>query len=263
MKQYLTISEFSELRNVNINSLRYYEKLGLLNPARVDPNTKYRYYLPEQLVTLDIITLCIRLGIPLKQLENYLDGTGGIDQAKFLKDGKALLQKRVEEIQLGLEFVQFNLDAMAENQAHSTKRGFYTRTFPERFFVARKFCGDWNSVTQKETFSMELFREAQARALAPVFPAGVLVHCENDANTYSVFFQVLHPSSQQDVLHIPAGQYTCLQVDLTPETDLPAVLETAGLHGQAKTVIVSNMLLDKLHFSSRQSEIQIPESRLK
>jgi len=31
MKNYFTISEFAKLRNININSLRYYEKLGLLN----------------------------------------------------------------------------------------------------------------------------------------------------------------------------------------------------------------------------------------
>lgn len=39
MRKYLTISEFAELRNVNINSLRYYEKLKILLPAWVDPQT--------------------------------------------------------------------------------------------------------------------------------------------------------------------------------------------------------------------------------
>ena len=33
MKQYLTISEFAGLRNVNINSIRYYEKQKFLMPA--------------------------------------------------------------------------------------------------------------------------------------------------------------------------------------------------------------------------------------
>ena len=33
MKNYYTISEFAKLRDININSLRYYEKLGLLKPV--------------------------------------------------------------------------------------------------------------------------------------------------------------------------------------------------------------------------------------
>lgn len=32
MKKYFTISEFAKLRNININSLRYYEKIGVLKP---------------------------------------------------------------------------------------------------------------------------------------------------------------------------------------------------------------------------------------
>ena len=44
----LTISQLAKLRNVNINSLRYYEKLGILCPVYIDPETRYRYYALEQ-----------------------------------------------------------------------------------------------------------------------------------------------------------------------------------------------------------------------
>ena len=70
MSNYLKISEFAKLRNVNINSLLYYEKIGVLRPAYVDPHSKYRYYSPEQLIILDTILLAINLGIPLKNLKN-------------------------------------------------------------------------------------------------------------------------------------------------------------------------------------------------
>ena len=80
MKQYLKIHEFAKLRNINMNSLRYYEKLEILKPAYIDSRTKYRYYLPEQLVLLDTITLCIRLGVPLKSLKDYMDEYGILDE---------------------------------------------------------------------------------------------------------------------------------------------------------------------------------------
>lgn len=86
MKHYLTISEFASLRNVNINSIRYYARQKLLLPAWVDPQTKDRYYLPEQLGVLDAIQLCIRLGIPLKELKGYIDPKG--------KNGDGLVRRR-------------------------------------------------------------------------------------------------------------------------------------------------------------------------
>ena len=72
MNHYFTISKFARLRGIDINSLRYYERLGILTPAYVDPRTRYRYYAPEQLSVLDMILLCINLGIPLKQLAAYI-----------------------------------------------------------------------------------------------------------------------------------------------------------------------------------------------
>ena len=44
MNRYFTISKFARLRGIDINSLRYYERLGILIPAYTDPHTRYRYY---------------------------------------------------------------------------------------------------------------------------------------------------------------------------------------------------------------------------
>src|SRR4030095_5493217 len=42
------ISEFSRLTRVSIKALRHYDRVGLLTPARVDPQTRYRYYAARQ-----------------------------------------------------------------------------------------------------------------------------------------------------------------------------------------------------------------------
>lgn len=47
MNHYFTISKFARLRGIDINSLRYYERLGILTPAYTDPHTRYRYYTAE------------------------------------------------------------------------------------------------------------------------------------------------------------------------------------------------------------------------
>ena len=43
------IGEFSKLMQVSVRMLRYYDEVGLLNPAQSDPWTGYRMYSVEQI----------------------------------------------------------------------------------------------------------------------------------------------------------------------------------------------------------------------
>ena len=260
MKQYLTISEFAGLRNVNINSIRYYEKQKFLMPAWIDPQTKYRYYLPEQLGMLDMILLCIKLGIPLKELKEYIDQSGKLDEKIFLENGKRIMQERISDIQLGLEITQFNLNNMEQNLKYRDQSGLYTREIEERFYIEVPFCGNWNDLVQKEKTAMKLFQDAQAQNMAPVFPAGILVHCDTTPVSYSFFVQILHPSKEnKQIVRVPKMSFYCMQVDLTSETDIQKVLEQNFPMQIQCTAIISNMILDKFYFNSWHSEIQVPQ----
>lgn len=257
MKHYLTISEFAALRNVNINSIRYYEKQKLLTPAWVDPQTKYRYYLPEQLGVLDAILLCIRLGIPLKELKSYVDANGKLDQKGILEKGKARMQSEIAAMQTGIEITQFHLRSMEQNGQYGGLKGVYTREIEERFLIEEPFHGNWDDIVQKEMTATDLFRTAQAQDMAPVFPAGILIRCQSEPVRLSFVVQVLHPIKQdRRILHIPTASFSCLQAELTSRTDIAGLLRSHFSMGGVKTVIISNMLLSKLHFDSRHSEIQ-------
>jgi len=48
-----SIGEFSKLGRVTVDTLRHYDALGLLKPAKVDPFTGYRYYSARQLRSLN------------------------------------------------------------------------------------------------------------------------------------------------------------------------------------------------------------------
>lgn len=258
MKQYLTINEFAKLRNVNANSIRYYEKLKILTPVRVDSKTGYRYYLPEQLVLLDIILLCIQFDIPLKNLKGYIDENGGLDGKRIFEDGKQIMQKKISEMQAGLNLAEFNLNMLEQNQKYSDKKGIYTRAIGERFLFVEPFQGQWDNLLQKEKTVIELFRTAQEEHMMPVFPAGILVNSSEEASPFSFFLQVLRPREKDPrILHLPEGTYACLQTDLTPETDISQVLEAHFPSSGTNTAVISNMLMNKVYFNSRHSEIQV------
>ncbi len=69
----LKIGDFSKLSMVSVKTLRYYDELGLLKPARVDEFTGYRYYSASQMPRLNRILALKDLGLSLGQVASMLD----------------------------------------------------------------------------------------------------------------------------------------------------------------------------------------------
>ena len=68
MKDYLSVNEFSKLSGIGKTTLRYWDEIGLFSPAKRDPENNYRYYSPEQLITVNFITVLSGLSVPLKTI---------------------------------------------------------------------------------------------------------------------------------------------------------------------------------------------------
>lgn len=66
------IGEFAELSWLSPRALRLYDELGLLPPARVDPDSGYRWYAPAQLEQARLVASLRQLDIPLAQIKMIL-----------------------------------------------------------------------------------------------------------------------------------------------------------------------------------------------
>ncbi|WP_030239211.1 MULTISPECIES: MerR family transcriptional regulator [unclassified Streptomyces] len=64
----LTIGAFARACRLSPKALRLYDELDLLRPARVDPDTGYRYYAAEQLEQARLVAWLRRLGMPLAEI---------------------------------------------------------------------------------------------------------------------------------------------------------------------------------------------------
>ncbi len=72
MRPGLTIGEFAAVTHLSVRTLRRYHQAGLLEPATVDPSTGYRYYVPEQIPTAQVIHRLRRLDVPLAEVRSIL-----------------------------------------------------------------------------------------------------------------------------------------------------------------------------------------------
>ena len=66
------IGEFAQIAQVSSRQLRFYDQLGLLQPAHTDSQTGYRYYSIRQLPRLNSILALKELGLSLEQIDPLL-----------------------------------------------------------------------------------------------------------------------------------------------------------------------------------------------
>ena len=68
MSTLLSIGDFSRMTYLSVKTLRHYHEVGVLEPARVDPDTGYRYYRPDQVTAAQIVRRFRDLGMPLDEV---------------------------------------------------------------------------------------------------------------------------------------------------------------------------------------------------
>lgn len=96
MKDHYTIHEIAELYGIGPDSLRYYERLGLIKPKRGENG--YRLYSLSDIYRLTIIRDLRQLGFTTEHIREYLNGLSLDNTISMLQDERALIQRRQKEL---------------------------------------------------------------------------------------------------------------------------------------------------------------------
>ena len=67
----MSIGEFARLSRLSAKALRLYDEMGL-PPARVDPDSGYRWYVAGQLDNARLVASLRQIGVPLVQIQLIL-----------------------------------------------------------------------------------------------------------------------------------------------------------------------------------------------
>jgi len=71
MKKYYTVGEISKMFGISKDTVRLYDKLGILSPVKSDAN-HYRYYTREDMIFFCHVCTLKKLGLPLKLIKKLL-----------------------------------------------------------------------------------------------------------------------------------------------------------------------------------------------
>ena len=94
----MQIKEFAQFTGVSVRTLHYYDEIGLLRPASVDPATGYRFYNEQSLLRMQEILFYRELDFSLKSIEKILSSPN-YDRKKSLEEQKHLLTLKKERLE--------------------------------------------------------------------------------------------------------------------------------------------------------------------
>ncbi|WP_433752473.1 MerR family transcriptional regulator [Paenibacillus amylolyticus] len=113
-----SIKETSEQAGLSEDTIRYYEKIGLLPQAVRKPN-RHRVYRPEDIHTMKLITCLKKTGMSLEEMKPYLQMSMDSDLADFPEEREMLVnhRKKVEAQIASLQQVVDFIDEKLEKRS--------------------------------------------------------------------------------------------------------------------------------------------------
>lgn len=115
MKQiYLKTGEFAAICGVTKHTLFHYDEIGLLHPAKINEKG-YRLYAIHQLHTFDMIRILKGMGMPLEEIQEYIQNRDVHAFLDVLKDKKKEIQQEIKRLNRLEQSLQNTVDVTIES----------------------------------------------------------------------------------------------------------------------------------------------------
>jgi len=219
-----TVGEFAKLTGVPKQTLQFYDKMGIFQPA-VRLENGYRFYEAEQYEAIDIIYALKEAGLPLSEIKDYIDH-------RTPEMCVALLEKESKRIKEKIKSLEKTLVVIEQKKVSTVKGTQIVAGQPVHFTnmpEAHLFTWDFSEIEDNQ-FMLELIRMVNwcyDHGYYTGYAMGSIVEkkeLENHAFTkISHMFTIIdHAVNHPNYRHRPSGMYAIYHYKGNYE-DLPQV----------------------------------------
>lgn len=136
MKPFLSIGETAKAVHTTIETLRHYDRIGLVKPGKKDNATNYRYYTEQDIVRINTVRALQQMDLPLQKIKEVLE----FDDLEKIIDFLAEAEKRADEKMALLEYSKAKIQLAKsdyENKllGHIQTAGTAVKYFSERVIL--------------------------------------------------------------------------------------------------------------------------------
>jgi DNA-binding transcriptional MerR regulator len=163
------IGDFSRMTHLSVKALRFYHDQGLLEPARIDEFSGYRYYDPGQVPLAQVIRRFRDLGMPLDQVRAVVRAPDVETRTKEIIAHLTAMEAKLAELQMSVSSLRALLEGPPVRPEVEFRSIPATRALAVRATVAVRDAWAWGT----DAFG-ELYDRIEQAGQAPAGPGGAL-----------------------------------------------------------------------------------------
>lgn len=208
MANYFSIGEAAKAAHSTTETLRHYDRIGLVKPSRKDEWTNYRYYTEQDIVRLNTVRALQLMDLPLREIGKVLE----YDDLGKIVDFLAQAEKKADEKIAALEYSKSKIrlakaDYESKLRARKNPAGTFIREMPERVILlsdsleAPTVDNLWNYLSH--------FYEKLRPPLREQFSFEDLAGIYTENGTSRLFALCVRHGETDGLKRLPEGKYLC------------------------------------------------------
>lgn len=214
MKKFFSVGEAARAARTTSETLRHYDRIGLVKPSKKDEWTNYRYYTEQDIVRLNTVRALQLMDLPLREIKEVLE----YDDLERIVDFLAQAEKRADEKISALQYSKAKLQLARAGyekkiQGRKNPEGTILRDIPERVIL---LSDTLETPTLENLWSyLSHFYDKVTPALREEFFFEDLAGIYTENEVSRLFAVCIHYTEVEGLRVLPKGRYLC--ADCTEE----------------------------------------------
>lgn len=136
MKKYFSVGEAAKTVHTTSETLRHYDRIGLVKPSKKDEWTNYRYYTEQDIVRLNTVRALQLMDLSLHEIKMVLEYDDLEKIIDFLVQAEKKADEKIAALQYSKSKIQLaKADYQRKLQGQQKLNGTFLRDYPERVIL--------------------------------------------------------------------------------------------------------------------------------
>lgn len=218
MERYFSIGQIAKLHNISVETLRHYDRFGLLQPDYINEKTGYRYYSIKSFIKIDLIKQCKAIGLSLEEIKEIINDYTSLESIlNIVKNQKSIIDKKIIElnnIRDGIEKLENSIEEALDVGINKPFIKYNKQRKLKKYDYTGRFTSEFEMKLRKSLLEIE--KKYNSFNLKIVFKICAKDIINNGEITYmKTMIQLNNDISceEEDITIIPEGNYLTLYFD--------------------------------------------------
>lgn len=136
MRQYFSVGEAAKAVHTTSETLRHYDRIGLVKPSKKDEWTNYRYYTEQDIIRLNTVRALQLMDLPLQKIKKVLEYDELEKIVDFLTEAEKKADEKIAALRYSKSKIQLaKADYERKLQGQNKFNGFFLKDYPERVIL--------------------------------------------------------------------------------------------------------------------------------